>query len=148
MDNIVEDNPLDPHSDRVREHTAAAVNRCIDAMTRTAVEENIRHGRDAIVRRLAELDREWDVDRVLMVNFAVLGGASFLAGMRRYAGTPPFARRRKGFLYLFGAQLAFLFLHGTAGWCPPVSLFRRLGIRTMREIEAERRVLQSALEKT
>ncbi|MEI9949057.1 MAG: hypothetical protein WDO74_08755 [Pseudomonadota bacterium] len=66
-------------------------------------------------------------------------------GWLRYAGTPALARRRKGFLYLFSAQLGFLLLHGIVGWCPPASLFRRLGFRTQREIEAERSQLRDAL---
>jgi hypothetical protein len=137
---------IDGHGDRVREHTAPIVNQRIDALARSTVDECIQQGRDAIVERLAELDREWDIDRAMMVNFAVAGGASVAMGLRRYAQTPLFARKRKGFLYMFGAQLGFLLLHATVGWCPPASLFRRLGFRTAREIAAERNALRSALE--
>ena len=63
----------------------------------------------------------------------------------RYTQSPPFLQRRKGFLYLFAAQLGFLLLHGTVGWCPPASVLRRLGVRTQREIEAERYQLRDAL---
>ena len=64
--------------------------------------------------------------------------------MTRYANKTPFAPRRKGFLYLFGAQLAFMLMHATIGWSPPVSVWRRLGFRTAREIAAERNALRSA----
>ena len=97
------------------------------------------------MRRLSKLDYEWDVDRALMVNFAIAGAASLTTGLLRYKTTPPFSRRRKGFLYFFGAQLGLLLLHGTVGWCPPASVFRRLGFRTQREIESERRQLRDAL---
>lgn len=133
------------NGDRVREHTAASVIRRIDRMAEADVDAAVVAGRDAILRRLAKLDYEWDIDRALMVNFALAGGASLSAGLLRYTQTPWYTRRRKGFLYLFGAQLGFLLLHGVVGWCPPASLLRRLGFRTQREIEAERRDLRDAL---
>jgi hypothetical protein len=134
-------NGVAPHRDRVREHTAPRVNERIDALTRATLDATLSQGPDAIEHRLAELDAEWDIDRALMVNFAVAGGASFSIGLARYADSPLVGPRRKGFLYFFGAQLAFLALHGLVGWCPPASLFRRLGLRTKGEIEAERHIL-------
>jgi len=131
--------------DRVREHTSAIVTQRIDRASQAEVDAAVAAGQGAIMRRLAKLDYEWDVDRALMVNFAVAGAASLTTGLVRYASTPAFSRRRKGFLFLFGAQLGFLLLHGTMGWCPPASVFRRLGFRTQREIEAERNQLRDAL---
>lgn len=126
------------HRDRVREHTAEIVNKRLDWLTEASIANTARGGRDAVQRRLAELDYEWDIDRALMLNFAVVGGAAFALGLRRYVKSPLFAPRRKGFLYFFGTQLAFLGMHAVVGWCPPASLFRRLGFRTKPEIEAER----------
>lgn len=125
-------------TDRVRSHTAPDVNERIDQLTRAQVDAAVSGGPEAIQRRIAELDHEWDVDRALMVNFALAGGLTFASGLARYADSPLLGPRRKGFLVFFGAQLGFLLLHGLAGWCPPASLFRRLGFRTQREIEAER----------
>jgi len=133
------------NGDRVRDHTAQTVTQRIDRTTEADVDAAVAAGRDAILRRLVKLDYEWDVDRALMVNFALAGGASLTAGLLRYTQTPPYLRRRKGFLYLFAAQLGFLLLHGTVGWCPPASLLRRLGFRTQREIAAERSQLRDAL---
>lgn len=131
-------------TDRVRRHTAPYVNARIDRLAHANVAATVQAGPEAVRQRLSELDHEWDVDRALMVNFAVAGGAFFAAGMLRYANPPVFGARPKGLLYFFGAQLGFLFLHGVAGWCPPASLFRRLGFRTQREIEAERAELLAA----
>jgi hypothetical protein len=133
------------NGDRVREHTAPHVIQRIDRMSVANVDAVVAAGHDSIVRRLAELDYEWDIDRALMVNFALAGAASFTTGLLRYTRAPLLSRRPKGFLYLFGAQLGFLLLHGVVGWCPPASVFRRLGFRTQREIEAERRQLRDAL---
>jgi hypothetical protein len=40
-------------------------------------------------------------------------------------------------LYLSGTVLSFLLMHAVQGWCPPVPLLRKLGVRTQREIDAE-----------
>ena len=134
-------NGVAPGKDRVRNHTPARVNERIDALTRATIDATLSQGPGAIERRLAELDAEWDIDRALMVNFAVVGGASFAFGLSRFAASPMLGPRRKGLLYFFGTQLGFLLVHGLVGWCPPVALFRRLGFRTKGEIETERHVL-------
>ena len=132
--------------DRVRDHSAHAVNQRIVRDIDRSVEHHIRGGRDAISRRIAELDREWDIDRVLMANFAVAGGIAYGVGVHRYTNRPLLSKRRTGFLYFFAAQLGFLLMHAGIGWCPPSVLWRRLGVRTKTEIEIERSLLQAALE--
>jgi len=132
-------------TDRVRQHTAPQVNQRIDRLTVASVDQHVQAGPDAVSRRLGQLDCEWDVDRALMVNFAVVGGTAFAVGLKRYAESGVVGPRKTGLLYFFGAQLGFLLLHGVVGWCPPASLFRRLGFRTQREIEAERNALRHAL---
>jgi hypothetical protein len=39
--------------------------------------------------------------------------------------------------------LPFLFQHAVQGWCPPVSFLRRKGVRTRREIDAEKYALKA-----
>jgi hypothetical protein len=125
--------------DRVRDHSSARVNEGIDQLTRARVEQLATAGPVAIGRRLAELDQEWDVDRALMALFPILGGSTFKLGMAR---TRPF-KKGNGWLYLFGAQMGFLLLHATVGWCPPAAVLRRLGFRTAKEISVERVALES-----
>lgn len=139
---------LERQSDRVRDHSAHVVNRRIVREIDANVERCLRDGRDAVIQRLTELDHEWDIDRVLMANFAVVGGTAYAVGLDRFAHRPfwGLGRRRKGWLYFVGAQLGFLFMHAAVGWCPPVVFWRRLGVRTKTEIEAERALLQSAIE--
>jgi hypothetical protein len=141
---------LDAVVDRVRDHSAQHVNRRIVRETSAKVEQCIRQGRDAILARLAELDREWDIDRALMANFAIVGGLAYGIGLDRYSRPRRLGlgRRRTGWLRFFGVQMGFLLLHATAGWCPPVVVFRRLGVRTKTEIEVERSVLLAALDET
>lgn len=117
---------------RVRRSTADAVNRRIAAQTERNVRDLAAHP-EAIGRRLVDLDREWDIERVLETNASALA----LTGVV-LAGT---VDRR--FLLLPGLVAAFLLQHALQGWCPPVPLFRRLGIRTAAEIAQERYALKA-----
>jgi len=49
----------------------------------------------------------------------------------------------KRFLLLPGLVAGFLLQHALQGWCPPVPLFRRAGVRTATEIERERYALKA-----
>ncbi len=82
--------------------------------------------------RLQELDREWDIERVLEANAAIFS----LLGLTlaRF-----FSRR---WFLLSAAVGTFLLQHAVQSWCPPVRLFRRLGVRTQREIDEERYALK------
>ena len=113
--------------ERVRAVTDPEINRRIDAATA----ERVRHFRahpDDIPARLAELDREWDIERAVQANAASLS----LAGLALGA----FVDRR--FLALPALVAGFLLQHAIQGWCPPVPVLRRLGFRTMQEIDRER----------
>jgi hypothetical protein len=135
-------------ADRVRDHSPHYINRRIAKTIDMTVQHCIRQGREAIVERLSELDREWDIDRVLMANVSIAGGVSYALGLQRFVRRPLFGlgRRRTRLLYVLGAQLGFLLLHATVGWCPPLVFWRRMGVRTKSEIELERRLLLEALE--
>lgn len=117
--------------DHVREHTPPRINEALDREARARVAELSAAG--ARRRRLRELDVEWSVDRAVMLNFAIVGGLAFSRGVRARG-----RRRWNGWLTFFSIQLGFLAFHAVRGWCPPVAVFRRLGYRTAREIEAER----------
>lgn len=138
---------LDQEVDRVRDHTAQYVNRRIVRDMNASVEQCVRQGREAVMRRLGELDHEWDIDRILMANFAIAGGIAYGVGLQRYSHPRLFGlgRRPTGWLGFFGVQLGFLLLHAAVGWCPPASVWRRLGARTKTEIELERSLLKNAL---
>jgi hypothetical protein len=47
------------------------------------------------------------------------------------------------FLLLPAAVFGFFAQHALQGWCPPIPVFRRLGVRTQREIERERYALKA-----
>jgi hypothetical protein len=116
--------------DRVRHMSTDGANRAIDASTRASIERATAGGPAAIEQRLVALQQEWDIDRVLMVNFAALVFAQLVA-----------ARRDRRWLWGPILQTPFLMMHATLGWCPPSLWFRPMGFRTRFEIQAEREAL-------
>jgi hypothetical protein len=118
--------------DRVRRHSSEEANRLIDVETEGRVQRAAAQGIEGINRRLAELDREWDMERVLQANASTLS----------LVGSALAATHSKKWAILPGVVFSFFMQHAVQGWCPPVPVFRRLGIRTRQEIERERYALK------
>lgn len=119
---------LPPTRKRVRDHSPDAVNAARDREIDRSVARHADADPRAIDRRLHVLDREWDMERTLEANAATLTLAGLALGLavdRRFLALPVLVQ-------------SFLLQHALQGWCPPVPLFRRLGVRTMDEIERER----------
>ncbi len=119
--------------ERVPRHTAAHVNEQIRRQTEQNIARYTAAGPAAIDQRLAELDREWDVERALEANAAGVVLLSVLLGRT--------VDRR--FLYFPAVVAGFLLPHALQGWCPPVPILRRLGFRTESEIDLERSALRA-----
>lgn len=118
---------------RVSLNTADHINDRIRRRTEENIACVVAGGPEAISDRLAELDQEWDIERILEANAAALS----LVGLTMGATVS-----RKWFL--FPAVIAgFLLQHAMQGWCPPVPVFRRMGIRTQSEIDYERYALKA-----
>jgi len=86
-----------------------------------------------IEKRLAELDHEWDIERILdlkISSFALLGTILGLS-------------KNKKWLLLSGISLPFLFLNSASNRNPFHSLFSSFGFRTKKEIELERYALKA-----
>lgn len=118
---------------RVPRHTDDEINQRILRRTEESIAYHAAAGPEAIERRLGELEREWDIERTLEANAA---GFS-LAGL----GLGLLVARR--FLLLPVLVNGFLLQHALQGWCPPLPLFRRMGVRTQAEIDAERYALKA-----
>ncbi len=124
-----------PH-DRVRNRSPKAFNREIDQKTDYMIKTTLEKGAFAIRERLLQLDKEWDIDRALDFLFATTVGAQLALSVKR---------KKTSFAWFPLIQTAFLFLHTTYGWCPPVPVLRKLGFRTRFEIQSEREELLNAL---
>lgn len=119
--------------ERVPRHTPAPINEEIRRQTEQNIARFAAAGPDAIDRRLAELDREWDIERTLEANAATISliGCTLGFGVdRRFFVVPTLVA-------------GFLLQHALQGWCPPVTFFRRRGFRTSAEIDEERYALKA-----
>ncbi len=116
---------------RVLKHTPEFLNERISKKTRQNIARHAEGG-EGLGDRLRELDREWDIERVLEANASslVILGVLLGAFVNRWLLVIPF---------LVGS---FLLQHAIQGWCPPVRLFRRLGFRTHAEIATEHYALR------
>jgi hypothetical protein len=118
---------MEEEYDRVVAHTDPKVNTCIQRRAEERVlwlEQHPEH----VPERLAELDREWDVERFLETGSASLS----LVGLMNVL------RGRRGWIVVPLVVQGFFLQHALQGWCPPLPVLRRLGVRTQREIDEER----------
>jgi len=124
---VMNDAVLPSTDERVPRATRATVNDRIQARTLHDVSRFIGADPVFIDERIRQLKHEWDIERTLEAN-----AASFsLVGL----GLGLFVDRR--FLVLPAAVAVFLLQHALEGWCPPIPLLRRLGLRTSAEIHDE-----------
>lgn len=118
---------------RVAKHTPDHINERIRLQTETNVAHAAARGPAAIEERLAQLDREWDIERLLEANASTLALLGIVLGV---------SVSRK-WLALPAVVAGFLLQHALNGWCPPVPVLRRLGVRTSTEIDYERYALKA-----
>lgn len=80
-----------------------------------------------------KLDHEWDTERVLETGAASAVFLSSAIGLKK----------SKSCLFcLTGVVGFFLLQHALQGWCPPLPIIRKMGIRTTEEINNEKIVLK------
>jgi hypothetical protein len=118
---------------RVADNTCEHVNRQIQDQTRRNIARFANASRAEITARLEELDQEWDIERTLEANAATFALSGLVLGA---------TVNRKWFIFP-GVIATFLLQHAIQGWCPPLPIFRRLGIRTAAEINEERYALKA-----
>jgi hypothetical protein len=118
--------------DRVPAYTAEHVNDRIKRETALRIQK-LASNPASIAARLRELDAEWDIERAIQANASAL---AFIGVALGYFVHPYW-------LALPALVTAFLFQHAVQGWCPPVPILRRMGFRTVYEIEQERHALKA-----
>lgn len=122
-----------PGADRVRAHTDPDVQHEIDRAAIARVAECRDAGHAELTRRIHEIEHTSDIERVLEINAATLALTGVLLG----------AFKDRRLLVLPVIVLGFLLQHGLQGWCPPVPLFRKLGVRSRQELDAEKYALKA-----
>ena len=131
------EDPTHESADRVRRSTGIEVNSRIDRQTDANIESYSSLGRAAVLSRMDALDREWDVERILEVIAPTLALSGVVLG----------TTVSKKWLLVPGIVLSFLLQHGLQGWCPPLPILRRLGVRTRGEIDHEKYALKAVLDR-
>lgn len=119
--------------DRVQKHTSEEVNEQIDEATERRIFRSIGKSEAVLSRRIEELENEWDIERWLETNASALAFTGVVLGLLV----------NKKFFAIPCLVLPFLFQHAVQGWCPPIPILRRNGIRTRREIDAEKFALKT-----
>lgn len=124
-----------PTIKRVRLHTNKYINQKIKERTLRNISYYTGKDNREIIDRIEDLNREWNIERVLETNAASVAIFSTILGFKV----------NKKWFALSGIAGAFLLQHAIQGWCPPVPLFRRLGVRTSSEINYEKQALKNLL---
>jgi hypothetical protein len=119
--------------DRVRAHSAVGANERIDSVAQRRVRRAAGQPGAVLTQHIQELDREWDMERWLETNASALALGGTVLGL--------FVNKK--FFAVPCVVLSFLLLHALEGWCPPVPILRRKGVRTRREIDAEKYALKA-----
>jgi hypothetical protein len=115
------------------DNTCEQVNAHIRRQTDANVSWAASVGPDEVKQRLAELDREWDIERVVEVIAPGVTLAWLLMG----------TKVNRKLLAIAALVQGFVLLHGLQGWFPPLPILRRLGIRTSTEIDQERNAIKA-----
>jgi len=124
---------LPANAERVSINTDEQVNRLIRQRTKARIEAIAAEGQLAIEHRLRQLDEEWDIERYVETMAPTFTLVGIGLGLTRH---------RIWFVLPLVVQTFFL-QHALQGWCPPIPVLRRLGVRTCHEIEQERYALKA-----
>jgi len=117
---------VDQESDITLEHSTAGEKDIQDKIN------HYYHDQDEITARLAELDEEWDIERLLQVKVAALTISGVVLGItvnKKWLALPLAA--------------SFVALGAAAGLNMSIPLLQKLGFRTRVEIEKEKYALKA-----
>ena len=115
-------------ADRVRLHTATRFNQRIDQAMMKRIWLYARKSPQEISERIEELDREWDLERIMETG----------AGALALSGVLISGLKSRKWLILPAGVLGLLLQHSVTRRSLPVQLLRSLGVRTRREIDSEK----------
>lgn len=124
--------PPQPDGEITRKGTPNKANEKIDRQILENISKYAGKSPEEIAHRIKQLDKEWDIERVLdvvMPGFALIGiTLSFI--ISKYSLILPI---------LF---LSFYLMYAFIGWCPPIPILRYFKVRTRPEIDREKYALK------
>lgn len=119
--------------ERVRKNTSPEVNQEIDTDIIRSLQLYKNADPALMELRIKELDKKWDIERTLEINAAVIALTGTLLGIfvnKKWAIVPAIVT-------------GFLAQHAIQGWCPPLPLFRKMGVKTRSELDREKYALKA-----
>ena len=120
---------LPPTTKKAAHHTSNQVNQNIRDKTVCTINTNKEKSKFILSDKIQELNYEWDTERVLETNAASVILFSSIMGL---------INKKRYWFLLIGTVGFFLLQHALQGWCPPLPVIRKLGVRTADEINNEK----------
>ncbi|PKD19127.1 hypothetical protein APR41_16910 [Salegentibacter salinarum] len=120
------------HEERVRSSSSSKKNRKIDRETIANIRKYENKSPQEIQNRIEELEKEWDIERLLETNMSTLAliGIALTILVHEY------------WIILPLVVLLFFLQHALQGWCPPLPIFRSMGKMTRAELDREKYALK------
>jgi hypothetical protein len=109
----------------------SVINKAIFDNTISEIDRYKDSGATILTDKINMLNNEWDTERILETNAASIIFLSSILGYKRI---------KSCWFLLTGSVGFFLLQHALQGWCPPLPIIRKLGIRTAEEIYNQRTV--------
>lgn len=126
-------NIMPPTTKKAAFHTCNKVNQDIREKTVCCINTYQNSGEAILSDKIDKLNREWDTERFLETNAASIVLFSSILG---------YYQKKSRWFLLTGAVGFFLLQHALQGWCPPLPVIRKLGVRTAEEINHEKTVFK------
>ncbi len=126
-------NVLPPTTKKVSMHISDRVNE--EIRDKTLFDLNILKdsNEEVLSSRIKKLDYEWDTERFLETNAALLVLLSSIKG---------YVKNKNNCFLMTGAVSFFLLHHALFGWVPPFHIITNMGFRTAEEIIKEKTVIK------
>ena len=120
-------------TDRVRRNISESGKRKVDEEMSDKVQEYKNKTSEEITKRIMELEQEWSIERKIETFASTLSLTGILIA---------WYSKNRNWTIFSGVVVAFLFQHGTQGWCPPIPLFRKFNAKTRKELDWEKYALK------
>ena len=123
----------EPAGENVRKVTSSERNAVIDEIILSNRKKYAERSHLEIAQRITELDKEWDIERVLDLHMSLLAlcGITISLLFNIYSIIMPIL------------LLLFFIWHAFQGWCPPIPILGHFRIRTRPEIDREKYALKA-----
>ncbi|MDD3414716.1 MAG: DUF2892 domain-containing protein [Lachnospiraceae bacterium] len=121
----MKNNILPPTTKKSARCTCSKVNKNIRNKSVCCIQKYRNSNKEILSKEIDKLNFEWDTERVLESNAASIILLSSILGFRK---------REVHYFVLSGIVGFFLLVHALQGWCPPLPIIRKLGVRTAEEI--------------